>query len=188
LVICIDCDNVMNDLQAAVIKVFNKRYGTAYILDDFKKYNISQCLNKEDAMKFVSIYSEPGIYDSVAPLLNAQNALYKLQRAGHEIYVVSHSEPSIFEEKSNWIKYYFPTIDDAHIISMQHKWLFKCDVMVEDNLDNLLGGHHYERVLFNWPWNRNVRDEVYGIHRVSNWDIALDVINKINKRWSDVAV
>lgn len=181
MVICIDCDNVLNDLQDAVLNIFNERYNTKYTMNDFKNYNVSDCLNKEDAINFVAIFSEAGIYDYVKPLSGAQNALQKLKKAGHEVYIVTHSMPSIFDEKSKWIRYYFPTIDDDHIISMRHKWLFKCDIMIEDNLDNLLGGHHYDRVCFDYPWSRNVRDEVYGIRRVSNWDEAMNVINKISQ-------
>lgn len=180
----IDVDGVLNDLQDAVIHVFNDRYGTSYTIDDFKNYNVSECLNKNDAINFVNIYSEKGIYDSVSPLRGAQNALNKLKKAGHEVYIVTDSAPSIFEEKVNWLKFHFPMIGTDHIISMKHKWLFRCDAMIEDNLDNLLGGYHYERILFDCPWNRNVHDEVYGIYRVKNWDDALNIISKINQKWS----
>ena len=183
----VDCDNVLNNLQETVIKVFNDRYGTSYTLGDFTKYNISECISKEDAIKMYAIYNEPGIYDAVKPLPGAQNDLQKLIRAGHDIYVVTHSAPSIFAEKVEWIKYWFPFVDESHIISMEHKWLFRADIMIEDNLDNLLGGYHYDRICFDFPWNRDVRDEVYGIHRVFDWDDAFNTINKINQIWSDVA-
>lgn len=188
MVIMIDVDGVLNNLQDAVIKIFNERYGTSYTVNDFKNYNVSECLNKIDAINFVKIYSEKGIYDFVNPLNGAQNAINKLKKQGHEVYIVTDAAPSIFEEKVGWIKFHFPSIDESHIISMKHKWLFRCDIMCEDNLDNLLGGYHYERICFDCPWNRTVRDEVYGIHRVNNWGDALNTINKISQKWSDVAV
>lgn len=184
MVICVDCDSVLCDLQETVTRIFNDRYGASYTLDDFKNYNIMECLNLKDAVALTNIYSEPGLYDLVKPLSGAQSAIQKLRRAGHEVYVVTDAIPSTFAEKVKWINLHFD-IDESHVVSMKHKWLFKCDVMVEDNVDNLLGGHHYDRVLFDYPWNRNVRDEVYGIHRVQHWNSALDVINKINKKWSD---
>lgn len=179
MIIAVDVDNVLNNLQEAVIKVFNQRYGTKYTMSDFNHYNVSECLSKEDAINFIALYSEPGIYDTVAPLQDSQKVLTKLKNAGHEVYLVTQSKPSIFEEKTKWIKYHYH-IDDSHIVCMKNKWLFKCDVMVEDNLENLLGGHHYDRICFDYQWNRNVRDEVYGIHRVSNWQEAINVINKMN--------
>ena len=183
----LDLDNTLNNLQETVTHIFNERYGTSYSLSDFTNYNISECISKEDAIKMYTIYNEPGIYDYVKPLPNAQNCVQKLIRAGHEVYIVTQSSPSIFAEKAEWIKFHFPFIDESHIISMEHKWLFRCDVMVEDKLDNLLGGHHYGRICFDQSWNRNVRDEVYDIYRVNGWDAAIYAINKINEEWSDVA-
>ena len=185
MICMLDLDNVLNNLQEAVNNVLNERYGTSYTLDNITKYNVSECINKENAIKMAAIYNERGIYDLVKPLPGAQECVQKLLRAGHEIYIVTNSAPSIFEEKVNWIKFYFPDIDEAHIISMKNKWLFKCDVMVEDNLDNLLGGHHYDRVCLNYPWNRDIRDDVYSIHRAYNWDDILNTINDISKMWSD---
>ena len=184
----VDVDGVLNNLQDGVIKVFNERYNKSYTMGDFKHYNVSECLNKADAINFVKLYGEKGIYDLVSPLNGAQAVINKLKKQGHEVYIVTDSLPSIFEEKVNWIKFHFKDIDDGHIVAMKHKWLFKCDVMIDDNLDNLLSGYHYERVCFDYNWNRDVRDEVYGIHRVSNWHDVLNTVNKINQKWSDVAV
>lgn len=186
MIICVDCDNVLCNLQEVVINIFNAKYDKTYVVEDFKNYNIAECLDREEATNMKALYSESGIYDLVKPLSGAQNALQKLIRAGHEVYIVTHSMPCIFEEKSKWIKYHFPMIDDAHIVAMQHKWLFKCDIMIEDNLDNLLGAHHYDRVLFDLPWNRDIFDEAYGIHRVRNWNDALVAIDNIDKMWSDI--
>ena len=181
MVICVDMDNVLCNLQETVIKVFNSVYQTSYSINDFKHYDLAECLNRQEAINMKSLYVKKGIYDCVNVLNGAKNAIQKLKKSGHEIYIVTDSAPSMFEEKVNWIKYNFD-IDSSNIISMKHKWLFKCDIMVEDNLDNLLGGHHYERIVFNYPWNQDVHDEVYGIHRVQNWSNALDVINKLNKK------
>ena len=185
MIFCIDCDNVLCNLQDVVINIFNAKYDKKYTLKTFDKYSIAECLPKEEAMNMLSIYKEAGIYDLVKPLNGAQNAIKKLIRAGHEVYVVTDSSQCIFEEKSNWIKYNFPEIDDAHIICMKHKWLLRCDVMIEDNLDNLINGHHYDRILIDYPWNK-AHDEAYGIYRVSNWNDVLDAVNKIKKVWSDV--
>jgi 5'(3')-deoxyribonucleotidase len=181
-----DLDNTLNNLQEVVINVFNERYGKTYTIDDFKIYNIAECINKEDAINMISIFNEHVIYDYVKPLPGAQSSLQKLIRAGHEIYIVTQSDPCIFEEKVKWIKYYFSFIDDAHIISMHNKWLFKCDIMIEDNIDNLLNGHHYDRICFDFPWNQDVCDEAYGIYRVHNFNEVLDAVNNINKIWSGI--
>lgn len=184
MIFCIDCDNVLCNLQEVVINILNAKYDRKYTLETFSKYSVSECLPKEDALNMIAIYSEPGIYDLVKPLQGAQDVIKKLIRAGHEVYIVTDAYPCIYEEKCNWIKFNFPEIDDAHIICMKHKWLFRCDVMVEDNLDNLLNGHHYDRIVIDFPWNQT-HDEAYGIYRAFNWDDVLDAANKIDKKWRD---
>lgn len=184
----IDLDNTLNNLQETVVGLFNERYNTSYTLDCFTKYNISECLPKEDAIKMTNMYDETGIYNYVKPLPGSQESIQKLIRSGHDVYIITQSEPNIFNEKVEWIKYWFPYIDKSHIICMEHKWLFRCDIMIEDNLNNLLGGHHYDRICFDYMWNRDIHDEAYIIDRVHNWNEAIDVINKLDRKWSDVAV
>lgn len=185
MIICIDVDNVLGNLQEVAINILNAKYDKKYSLNTFTKYSVSESLPKEDATNMIAIYKEHGIYDLVKPLHGAQNAIKKLIRAGHEVYIVTDSYHSIFEEKCNWVKFHFPEIDDAHIICMKHKWLFRCDIMIEDNLDNLLNGHHYDRIVIDYPWNKT-HDEAYGIYRAFTWDDALDAVNKIKKTWSEV--
>lgn len=185
MILCVDLDNTLNNLQEVVINAFNNMYNASYTMNHIKTYNISECLPKEDAINMTELYYKHGLYDMVMPLTGAQNILQKIKNMGHEIYIVTHSVPSIFEEKVNWIKYYFPFIDESHIVSMQNKWMMKCDVMIEDNLDNLLGGHHYERILLDYPWNKGAHDEIYGIYRAYNWNDILNAINQIDKEWSD---
>lgn len=185
MVIMVDVDNVLNNLQEVVVNLFNQKYGTQYTLNTFTKYNVSECLSKEDAINMTKMYDEPGIYDNVNPIDGARTVLEKLIRAGHSVYLVTDANPSIYEEKVNWIMFHFPCIDRSNIICMKHKWLFRCDAMIEDNLNNLLGGYHYDRICLDYPWNTDIRDEVYDIHRAQNWNNVLDIINKLNKEWSD---
>ena len=107
MIFCVDCDNVINNLQEVVVNIFNGRYGTEYTLDDFKHYDMEQCLSKEEALDMKALYCEKGIYNFVKPIYGASAALHKLIRDGHEVYIVTDSIPSIFEEKVNWIKYHF---------------------------------------------------------------------------------
>lgn len=182
----VDCDNTINNLQEVVIDTFNKRYNKQYTLENFTHYNIEECLDRQEATNMKAIYSEPGIYDRVKPLHDAKNILQKLMRSGHEIYIVTHSIPSIFEEKCNWIKYHFPFIDDNHIVAMSHKHLLRCDIMVEDNLETLTAKPFYHRICIDYPWNRDTWDEVYGIYRVNSWKEIIEIGNKINKEESDI--
>lgn len=180
MTIVIDMDNVLCNLQEVVVNLFNKRYGKKYTLEDFTDYDVSQILPKNEAVLMKSMYCDDNIYNSVKPLHGAQNVVEKLINAGHNVYIVSDIIPKTYVKKVEWLNFYFPQIDEAHIVAMKHKHRFKCDVMIEDNMQNLLASPYYERICFDYAWNRKVSDYAYNIHRVSNWNEVLGVINKLD--------
>ena len=181
MVLCVDIDNTINNLQESVIKQFNKKHKTKYVLDDFQDYNVENVLPVKEAVAMKDMYIKHGVYDNVKPLAGSQDVLQKLISEGHQVYLVTDSHPAIFEEKVQWVKHFFPFIGSEHIVAMKHKNLFRCDLMIEDNIQNILSGVHYHRVCLDYAWNQKVHDEAYGIHRCTNWHEILDVVNKLNE-------
>lgn len=181
MVLAVDIDNCICNLQEVITSLFNERYGTSYTLNDFTAYDVMQVLPMEDAIKMQEMYGESGLYDLVKPIPGSQEALQKLIHDGHQVYLVSDVIPKTYGEKVEFVHRYFPFIDDAHIISMEHKWMFRCDTMIEDNLANLLTKPYYHRICFNWPWNQQAetKDWTYGITRCYNWDDIVEAVNKI---------
>lgn len=179
MVIMCDVDNCINNLQEVITDLFNQRYGASYTLEDFHSYGVEDCLPKEDAEKMQAMYGEPGLYDYVSPLPGAQKALKKLIEDGNQVYIVTDAIPGSYGEKVAWIKRHFDFIDDAHIVSMKHKWLFRCDVMIEDKWENLVAKPYYYRICMDYPWNRSNKDYVYDVMRCSNWDEVMSAINNI---------
>lgn len=181
MILCVDVDNVLGNLQETVINLFNKRYDTNYTMDDFTDYNVENVLPVKEAINMQIMYGDNDIYNHVKPILGAQTCLQKLVNAGHQVYLVTDAIPNNYNDKINWLHHFFPFIDDAHIVAMKHKWLLRSDVMIEDNLTNLLARPYYERIVLDYPWNRNVSDYVYDIHRCASWDEIIDVINRIDE-------
>lgn len=181
MIIAVDVDNTICNLQAAVTNLFNKRQGTNYTLDDITEYNVENVLPVKQANKMKRMYGENGIYSHVKPIEGAQNAIQKLIANGHQVYLVTDAIPKVYNEKVEWIKHFFPFIDETHIVAMKHKNMFRCDIMVEDNIQNLVAGVHYHRICLDYPWNKKVRDDAYTIHRCANWSEIMDVINKLNE-------
>ena len=182
MIIACDVDNVINNLQEAIITLFNERHGTAYTMDHFLDYNIENVLPVKEAVAMKEMYGEIGIYDYVKPTTGSQDGLKKLIGDGHQVYLVTDAVPKNYNEKIEWIKHFFPFIDDAHIVAMKHKHLFKCDLMYEDNMQNLLAGVSYQRVCMDHPWNRNIKDYVYDIHRCNSWHEFLNVVNELTEK------
>lgn len=182
MIIAVDIDNVLNNLQEAVLSLFNKRNGTSYTLSDFHDYDIANDLPMDEATTMKKIYGESGLYSLVKPLPYAQDCLQKLVNDGHQVYLVTDAIPATFGEKVEWLHHYYPFIDNAHIISMAPKWLFKADILIEDKLSTLMRCYYSYRVCMNQPWNQNVNDWVHDIYRCNNWNDIMSTINKINER------
>ena len=181
MVLCIDVDDVICNLQETVTKLFNERYGTNYKLNDFVEYNIMNVLPAQDGIIMKDIYGESGLYDKVLPIHGAQDGVQKLINMGHEVYFVTAAIPKTYGEKVNFIRRYFPFVDESHIVCMKHKWIIKCDIMIEDNLNTLLAKPYYHRICFNMPWNQSDKDYVYDIHRCYNWNDVVAAVNKISE-------
>lgn len=181
MVLCIDIDDVICPLQETVIKLFNERFGSNYTLKNFTEYNIMNVLPLQDGSVMKGMYGEPGLYNKIKPLPGAQEGLQKLINDGHQVYLVSAAVPKTYGEKVEFIHRYFPFIDDGHIVCMKHKWMFKCDVMIEDNYETLTAKPYYHRILMDKPWNQSAKDYVYDIHRCYNWDDILAAVNKISE-------
>ena len=178
-IVC-DVDDVICNLQEVVINLFNKKFGSKYTLEDFTEYDIMNVLPTQDAIVMKDMYGDPGLYNKVKPVPGAQDALERLINLGHQVYLVTAAIPKTYGEKVAFIKRFFPYIDESHICAIKHKWMFKCDIMIEDNLQALLAKPYYHRICFDRPWNRDVNDWTYDIHRVKDWNEIVTVVNKIN--------
>lgn len=181
MVIMVDVDDVLCNLQEVVVSLFNERYGTHYAMNDFHSYDIMSVLPNQDGVVMRDMYGEQGLYNKVKPIRGAQESLQKLINMGHQVYVVTAAIPSTYGEKVEFVKRYFPFIDESHIVCMKHKWMMNCDLMIEDNLSTLLAKPSYHRICMDQPWNRDVNDWAYGIHRCHNWNEILTAVNKISE-------
>lgn len=180
MIIAVDVDDTICNLQEVVVDLFNKRFNSHYTLNDFTEYDIMNVLPTQDAIVMKDIYGESGLYNKVKPMPGAQDTLEKLINLGHQVYLVTAAIPKTYGEKVSFIKRFFPYIDDNHIVAMKHKHMFRADIMIEDNLQALLAGQHYHRILVNRPWNQSSKDWVYGINRCNNWSEIHEVVNKIS--------
>lgn len=180
MTIAVDMDNVLCNLQEVIIDLFNKRHGTNYTMEDFTDYDVAQILPKNEAILMKTMYGEDNLYSNVKPLPGAQNAIEKLINTGHQVYVVSDVIPKTYAEKVEWLRFYFPQIDEGHIVAVKHKHMFKADILIEDNMANLLASPHYHRICLSYPWNVNTNDWVYNVFRCKNWNEIVAVVNEIN--------
>lgn len=181
MIIVCDVDEVLNNLMDVTLKTYNKEYAANYTINDLTAYNFENCFDQSTAHRIKNIFDNPSIWDKVKPIHGAQDGLQKLINAGHQVYLATDHNPATYKEKVEWIRRFFPYIESSKIMCIKDKWIINADVMIEDCLSTLLAKTHYHRIIVDRPWNQSTKDWVYNIHRCSNWNNIVDVVNKLNE-------
>lgn len=180
MVIVCDVDGVLNNLMDVILDTYNNKYSTNYTLQDVTCHNWKNCFDSKIASYLESISIDPGIWNKVSPLDGSQDFIKRLIRDGHQVYLVTNNDPHTYGQKFDWIHKHFPFIEPSNIVCMADKWLFKCDIMIEDRLETLIEKPYYSRILRDQPWNQSNKDYIYGIRRCYNFDEIIAAVNEIN--------
>lgn len=177
--VAVDVDCVLNNLMEKTIEAYNTKYNASLTIDIFTEYDIFKCLPPEEAQRFIDLWKDHDLLASLTPLKHAQWGVKQLVEHGYEVYIATATYHSNFSQKVEWLKHYFGMVPEKNIICIYHKGLLKVDVLIDDCIDNLISSRWYERICFDYPWNRNIWDEAYGIRRARNWLEVIDTVNEI---------
>ena len=163
----IDYDSTLFNTIDVWIDLYNKKYNDKLTINDFKFWDIHKSLPKEKSNKFYSILDNNELWESIKPLNNAVEVVKDLNEE-YEVYIITATHHNHIKIKSEILLKYFPFIEYKQIISCYYKQLINVDIMIDDNLDNLIGGK-YRKILIDYPWNRDIDDYDRGIERFKNW-------------------
>jgi 5'(3')-deoxyribonucleotidase len=181
MIIMCDIDGVLNNLIEKTLELYNSRSDRNIQISDITTYNFFDCLSHEDAQGIMSLFKEKTLWDSLKPLPGSQNAIKQLIKKGHQIYLATATDPINFSWKIDWLKQYFSFIPSDNVIRIMNKNLLKCDVLIDDSLDNLTNVS-CDRIALDYPWNQSKsKDYVYDIKRAYSWNDIVDIINDIEK-------
>ena len=163
----IDYDSTLFNTIDVWIDLYNKKYDDKLTINDFKFWDIHKSLPKEKSNKFYSILDNNELWENIKPLNNAVEVVKDLNEE-YEVYIITATHHNHIKIKSEILLKYFPFIEYKQIISCYYKQLINVDIMIDDNLDNLIGGK-YRKILIDYPWNRDIDDYDRGIERFKNW-------------------
>ena len=163
----IDYDSTLFNTIDVWIDLYNKKYNDKLTINDFKFWDIHKSLPKEKSNKFYSILDNNELWENIKPLNNAVEVVKDLNEE-YEVYIITATHHNHIKIKSEILLKYFPFIEYKQIISCYYKQLINVDIMIDDNLDNLIGGK-YRKILIDYPWNRDIDDYDRGIERFKNW-------------------
>lgn len=186
MIIMCDIDDVLNDLLPKTLTMYNSRTGKNIQLSDLTEYAFYDCLSPEDASGIISLFKDKRLWDSLRPLPGSQKGLKSLINYGHDVYLATATLPETLPWKIDWLSKYFPFINADNVIRIKNKGLLNCDVMIDDNIDNL-ANNLCDRVVLDYPWNQSAsKDYAYSLSRAYNWKEIVNFVNEIerkNKEW-----
>lgn len=176
MIIGIDIDETVNNLIDCVLEVYNERHDTSYTKDDIHTYKIENNIPCEpDEIK--NMFLEKEVWKRLYVDYEAIRYIRMLHEEGHKIYFVSATLLDNVPKKASWLKrsFLFLNIEEC-FIPVKDKSLIKCDVLVDDCLDNLRCKDRVN-IVFDKPWNRS---EDIGV-RAYNWEDVYNLIKRIEK-------
>lgn len=179
MTILVDLDDTLEQLLKAWVKRANEKFDRAVTLDEITDWNVAAPYTGISRKEVYDVTYEKGFWKSVEPMPGAADALMHFMDEGHEVYIVTATEPEHVEEKMTGLLFrYFPFISWNQVIITSRKQMIRGDVLIDDGIHNLEGGQ-YKKILFTAPHNRGYDAEVNGMIRVSNWDEAVRIIDEM---------
>ena len=183
-VVC-DVDDVINDLMPKTIELYNARRPSdiqEVHMEDMTDYDFFDCLMSEEAVFMLSLFKEKELWESLRPSKGSQKGLKALIDDGHKVYLATATDPDNFAWKCEWIQKFFPFINPRNIIRIIDKSLLRCDVMIDDCMDNLTS-NPCERIVVDMPWNRDYsKDYIYDLYRAKDWDDIVKYVRDIERK------
>ena len=179
MIINFDYDDVLFDLQTPWVKKLNNTYGT----------NVTEITNWEIADFFPSLTKsqvfaplcEDAFWETVQPTANGVLTVNNLLKDGHEVNVITSTHYRNVTAKMHRLFKIYRKIKWKNVIITANKQRVKCDILIDDNTDNLTGGA-YIKLLFNRPHNRSFDAEKNGMKRIYDLREVYDFVRKYESR------
>jgi uncharacterized HAD superfamily protein len=184
--IYIDVDDVLAETTRALALLARERFAKNVDFDEMHTFDlgVSLGLDHKELPRFMDAAHEPDFLSGLAQIEGASDAVRGWHRAGAEIHVVTGRPPSTRATTLAWL-------DGARIPHQRLDMVDKYDrdqsdaiprdallardytVVIEDSADmaDMMARSGTQQVLlFDRPWNRNVRGLHGRVERVFSWD------------------
>ena len=177
MTILVDMDDTIEQLLKAWVSRANEKFGRKVTLDDITDWNVAKPYTGLTRKQIYDVTFERGFWETVEPMPGAAEALKHFMDEGHEVYIVTATEPEHVEEKMNGLLFrYFPFLSWDQVIITSRKQMIRGDVLIDDGIHNLEGGS-YMKIMFTAPHNRDYDAEGNGMIRVHTWPEVVRIID-----------
>lgn len=179
MTILVDMDDTIEQLLKSWVARANEKFGRNVTLDEITDWNVAVPYTGISKKDIYNVTCEPGFWKTVEPMPGAADALRHFLHEGHEVYIVTATEPEHVDEKMNGLLFrYFPFLSWNQVIITSRKQMIRGDVLIDDGVHNLEGGA-YQKILFSAPHNRGYDAEANGMIRVHTWDEVVEIIDRM---------
>ena len=170
MTILVDMDDTIEQLLQAWVRAVNEKYRQSARYEDIRSWDVSAAFPDLTWEQVYGVTAEPGFWKTVEPIPGAAEALQRLMRDGHDVYIVTATTyRSVPEKMDDLLFRYFPFLSWDQVIITRNKQMIRGDVLIDDGIHNLEGGD-YAKILMTAPHNRDYDAKANGMIRVENWD------------------
>ena len=169
MVILVDMDDTIEHLLPAWLFFLNNKYGFSVQPDSIRSWNMSEAYPTLTPTQVYEPLFLNEFWDTVKPIEGAAEYLRKMIDDGHEVYIVTASNPNTLKAKMDKVLFKnFPFIDWNHVIVTSRKQLVYGDIRIDDAPHNLVDTNGLQ-ILMDAPHNRDFPAEKCGFVRVKTW-------------------
>ena len=183
MIIGIDIDSTICNTTEAVLQVHKENTGENLSIEDIKSYSIEKYVSKEYRKDFYKIFLDKRVWKRIELIDGCVKYIEMLSKE-HDIYFVTSTELTNLVKKEKYLQRNFPFLNiRKKIIGIHNKQLLSgLDVLIDDCLENLIGGD-YKKIVLDYAWNRDIDDKENGLVRCKSWEEIYKVINEeVNRR------
>ncbi len=177
--ILVDMDDTIERLLEELVNRANRKYHQNVAVEDVTDWAIAPAFEGITKRQILDAMNDPGFWMDVEPIPGAAEALKHFMDEGHEVYIVTATEPEHVADKMRDLLFRcFPFLSWKQVIITCNKQLIRGDVLIDDGIHNLEGGD-YRKILFTAPYNRNYDAEANDMIRVGSWDEITRIIDRM---------
>jgi 5'(3')-deoxyribonucleotidase len=186
-IVLLDCDGVLSAFTDAYLNAVYQETGELHLAREVDRWSIAACpffvrlanLHPMLKKRCDARVCEPGFASSMKVLPGAIGGVLNLQRAGHDVRVVTaawDSSPTWMHERTDWVSKHFD-IPKKHVIHAACKDLVFGNVFVDDKYSNLLDWSERwpDEDAILWQTHSNASQLNSDIYQTCNWDDVLEV-------------
>jgi len=173
----LDFDCILANTTEAWVNLYNRYVNGNLEIDNITEWNISKFVPEKHKGIIMDLLFNKRLWESIQPLPDSQYYTSLLCK-DYDVYVITNTHWKTYKAKVEWLIKQYPYIDTNNIIVTSKKQMIDVDLLVDDYEMNLISGS-YNKVLLNYPWNKNVNDKEHGIVRAYDWKGIYDAVHTL---------